>query len=457
MRIAQDAPLYESVPPVAYGATDMDLPRAIAAAAEPLPDPRDAAFGNAFDRYASSRVVLLGEASHGTSEFYRARAAITRRLIEAHGCTIVALEADWPDAATLDRSVRPPTLAARETGEPAFRRFPTWMWRNVEVAAFVAWLREHNRSVAPERRVGLYGLDLYNLAASMRAVIDYLDDVDPAAAQIARRRYGCLEPWRNEPADYGRAALDPGYARCEDAVVRMLVDLQARRPQYAAHDGERFLDATANARLVQSAEAYYRAMYRGAADSWNLRDRHMFDTLREVVEARGAGAKAVVWAHNSHIGDARETAMGRLHGELNIGQLCRQHYGEDDTALIGMGTHAGTVAAASDWDAPMQVMDVRPSLDESCERIVHDSGVGRGLVDLRRLADPDLREALLQPRLERFIGVIYRPDTERWSHYAQCSLARQLDAYLWFDQTRAVTPLSAEPATGEDDTYPFAL
>ncbi|MBL8689350.1 MAG: protein-L-isoaspartate(D-aspartate) O-methyltransferase, partial [Rhodospirillaceae bacterium] len=347
------------------------LPLAIKAAAEPLPDFDDPAFAAAFDRFADARVVLLGEASHGTSEFYRARAAITRRLIEKHGFTIVALEADWPDAASIDRYVRHRPAPAH--AEPAFRRFPTWMWRNTDFEAFIEHLRAHNETRPAERRAGIYGLDLYNLNASIRAVVDYLDRVDPDAARVARERYGCLTPWSREPQAYGRMAMTSGFARCEKPVVAMLADILSRQIAYAKKDGEAFLDASANARLVKSAEAYYRAMYFGAAESWNLRDRHMFETLEQVLKAKGPAAKAVVWAHNSHIGDASFTEMGTVRDELNIGQLCRERFGSD-AALIGFGTHSGTVACASDWDAGMEVKDVLPSLPESCERLAHDCG-----------------------------------------------------------------------------------
>ncbi|HEV2620974.1 MAG TPA: protein-L-isoaspartate(D-aspartate) O-methyltransferase [Frateuria sp.] len=429
------------------------LPDLIRAAAEPLPGPDDPAFGRLFDRYGDARVVLLGEASHGTSEFYRARAAITRRLIETHGFTIVAVEADWPDAAALNRYVRGRPAAH---GEPIFQRFPTWMWRNRDVARFIDWLRDYNADKPPTRQAGFYGLDLYSLDSSIRAVIDYLDKVDPEAAQVARRRYGCLMPWSKEPAQYGRMALNAGYALCEKAVVQMLRELLARRIDYVRADGEYFLDAAQNARLVSNAEAYYRAMYYGSAESWNLRDSHMFETLEHLLDAAGPQSKAVVWAHNSHIGDARHTEMGQVREELNLGQLCRQRFGRH-AALIGFGTHTGTVAAADDWDEPMKVMDVVPSRKDSYERLFHDAGQPRCLLDLREGANRELCGRLASARLERFIGVIYRPDTERWSHYVECSMPRQFDGYAWFDQTHAVEPLGEEPRTGAAETWPFGL
>ena len=422
--------------------------------AEPLPDLDDDAFGPFFDRFASCRVVLFGEASHGTSEFYRARATITRRLIEAHGFTVVAAEADWPDAASLDRYVRDRPQPGH--AEPPFRRFPTWMWRNTDVEAFIEWLRAWNLERPPEARAGFYGLDLYNLSASIAAVLDYLDHVDPDAAQIARQRYGCLTPWAKDPQAYGRMALSRGYRDCESAVTKMLADLIGRQLEYAAEDGDWFLDASANARLVKNAEAYYRSMYYGAAESWNLRDTHMFETLRAVLDAKGDDAKAVVWAHNSHIGDASKTEMGIVREELNLGQLCREAFGRD-AALIGFGTHTGTVACASDWDEPMEVKRVTPSRADSYERLAHDSGEKRFLLDLREAVHDGLRHRLLESRLERFIGVIYRPETERWSHYVECSLPQQFDAYVWFDETTAVTPLPTRMRKGAEETYPFGL
>jgi len=433
---------------------EQTVPDLIRAASEPLPTFDDPAFGELFDRYADARVVLLGEASHGTSEFYRARDAITRRLIARHGFNIVAVEADWPDAATIDRYVR--HRPARAGAEPPFRRFPTWMWRNAEFETFVEWLRAHNDTRPDAQRAAFYGLDLYSLNSSIRAVIDYLDKIDPEAAHIARQRYGCLTPWAKEPASYGRMALNAGYAVCEREVVTMLGDLLERQLDYARSDGESFFDAAQNARLVTNAEAYYRAMYYGAAESWNLRDTHMFETLQHLLDAGGGKAKAVVWAHNSHIGDARHTEMGELRDELNIGQLCREHY-EDEAVLIGFGTHAGTVAAASDWDEPMVVMRVQPSRADSYEHLFHEAQVARSLTDLRKDAHPELRGQLLTQRLERFIGVIYRPDSERWSHYAQASLPRQFDAYVWFDQTQAVEALPTRVREGVPDTYPFGL
>jgi protein-L-isoaspartate(D-aspartate) O-methyltransferase len=445
-----DAPGRAPAPPPA----PPDVPALIRAAAEPLPGFDDPAFGAMFDRFGDCRVVLLGEASHGTSEFYQARAAITRRLIEEHGFNIVAVEADWPDAAMVDRYVR--HRPAQHGSTPPFRRFPSWMWRNTDVEAFTEWLRSYNEQFHPAGRVGFYGLDLYSLSASISAVLGYLGEIDPEAAQLARERYGCLVPWQHDPAQYGRPALHPRFAHCEAAVLAQLRDLLEKRLEYTEHDGESFLDATQNARLVASAERYYRLMYQGSAKSWNLRDTHMFETLVHLLDARGPDAKAVVWAHNSHIGNAGATEMGQDHDELNIGQLCRARFGAD-AALIGLSTHTGTVAAATHWDGDMEVKRVAPSRPDSYEHLAHASGVPRFLLDLTPGANPALHRQLRHPRLERFIGVIYRPETELQSHYARATLPDQFDAFVWFDETRAVTPLSGITLHGTPDTYPFGL
>ena len=434
---------------------DRELIELIAEAAERLPAPDNPAFGQMFDRFADRRVVLLGEASHGTAEFYRARAAITRHFVEHHGFTIIAVEADWPDAATVDRYVR--NRDGPEAGEPPFQRFPTWMWRNVEIDALVRWLRQHNEGVAdPARKAGFYGLDIYNLSGSIAAVLDYLDEADPEAAAAARERYGCLMPWQDEPAAYGRHALTTGYAACEEKVVEQCRALLAKRLELSGKDGDSFFDAAQNARLVASAEEYYRIMYYGGAESWNLRDRHMFETLENVLAAQGPDAKAIVWAHNSHIGDARATDMGQRRGELNLGQLCRERWG-DGAALIGFGTHTGTVSAATDWDGEREVKRVRLSREDSYERLFHEAGVSPALIDLSPGRHEALRNRLMQPRRERFIGVIYRPETELQSHYGRAILPQQFDAWCWFDETEALEPLGPEPHGGPAETFPFGL
>ncbi|MCB2074949.1 MAG: erythromycin esterase family protein [Novosphingobium sp.] len=421
-------------------------------AAELLPNPDAPDFADAFERFADARIVLLGEATHGTHEFYAARAAITRRLIERHGFNIVAVEGDWPDIARIDDYVRHNAPRPRQ-GDP-FARFPTWMWRNREVLAFADWLRSHNEHLPEQSRASMRGLDVYSLGESIHAVITYLDTHDPSAAEEARRRYGCLLPWEDEPQHYGRAVEYGELAGCEDAVVAQLGELLEHRMKLIAEDGEAFFDAEQNARIVRAAESYYRAMYRGSAASWNLRDRHMFDTLQRLM-AHEDDARAVIWAHNSHIGNASATAMG-WHGEFNIGELVRTGYG-DQAVLIGFGTDRGTVAAASDWGAEMHVKQVRPARDDSWEAAFRHTGYARSLTDWRGPRRAELAEALSQTLLERAIGVIYRPQTELTSHYFEAVLADQFDAYVWFEETRAVTPLGPERPHGAPETWPFGL
>lgn len=424
----------------------------IALAAEPLPDLDDPAFGRLFDRFGDARVVLLGAATHGTAEFYRARAAITRWMVENRGFNIIALDADWPDARVLDARVRG---RKRPAGSEAFARGPNWMWRNAEFDAFLGWLTAHNRDRPLGAQAAIYGLDRYNLIGSMRAAVEHLDRVDPEAAAVARERYGGLNPWAQEPQAYGRMAVSGRYAGCEGAVTGMLVDRLSRQLRETAGSDEALLDATESARLLRDAEAYYRAMYYGGGEAWNLRGGHMFETLKGLLDAKGRDAKAIVWAHNAHVGDARATEMGIVRDELNLGQLCRQAWA-DETRLIGFGTNAGTVACAGAWDGPMEVKALRPSLAESQERQSHNAGVDRFLLDLRTHVHSATRRALAAPRLERFVGMSYQPETERFSHYAECRLPEQFDAWVWFDETRAITPLPA-PAIGarEDDPWPF--
>ncbi len=405
------------------------------------------------ERIGAARVVLIGEASHGTSEFYSVRARITRELIEHKGFTIVGIEADWPDAQQLNRYAQGRDPAQLRT--PAFSRFPTWMWRNRETAAFIEWLREHNAELEAPERAGVYGLDLYSMNNSIGAVLDYLDRADPTAAENARQRYACFSPWEMDPATYGRAAVSGRMESCEADAVAILTDLLAKRMCYLRADGDSFFDAERNATVVRRAESYYRAMYYGSRESWNLRDRHMFDTLEAALDHHGEGSKAVVWAHNSHIGDARATEMG-TRGETNIGQLCRERFGAGAYA-IGMGTHTGSVAAADNWDEPMRVMRINPSHPDSYERLCHDTGVPAFMLHLRSPRNPDVRAGLLKPHLERAIGVIYRPETEVLSHYFQASLPVQFDEYLWFDQTTPVRPIQAAQLAGAPETYPFAL
>ncbi len=408
--------------------------------------------------------MLLGEATHGTHEFYRERAFITRRLIEEQGFAAVAVEADWPDAYRINRYVRGTSAdeeAVQSLGD--FGRFPTWMWRNADVLDFVGWLRTHNDRLPPAQRAGFYGLDLYSLRSSTHAVLAYLDKVDPDAALRARRRYGCFDQFGENLQEYGYAANVGLHPSCEREVVAQLVDLHRQRLAYASRDGrvaaDDFFFAAQNARLVRNAEAYYRTMFRGRNESWNLRDRHMADTLGELLtflERGRSGARMVVWAHNSHLGDARATEMGEG-GEWNVGQLAREAYGAS-AVLVGFTTNSGTVTAASEWDGPAHRKQVRPALAGSYERLFHDTGIPRMLLPLR--TDLDLASALASRRLERAIGVLYLPASERRSHYFHATLPEQFDFVLHFDETRAVEPLERGAlweSEGESGTYPSGL
>jgi protein-L-isoaspartate(D-aspartate) O-methyltransferase len=403
-------------------------------------------------RIGDARVVLLGEATHGTSEFYRMRDRITRELITQKGFRFVAIEGDWPDAARVDHYVR--HLEYPPSEWTAFARFPVWMWRNNEVRAFVDWLRACNASRKSAARVAFHGLDLYSLYDSIRAVLKYLERVDPATANVARERYGCLTPWQSDPATYGHAALTGAYPTCEADVVTVLTDLLHKRREYAERDGERFMDAVQNARLVTNAERYYRIMYYGSRASWNLRDSHMFETLKTLLSFYGPSSKAIVWAHNSHVGNAAATEMFSR-GEYNLGHLCRTQFGTL-AYTIGFGTHGGAVAAASSWDGPMEIKTVLPAIPESYEHICHETGKRCFLLDLRQPACNEMR-GLRNPRLERAIGVIYRPETELASHYFQAVLPEQFDEYVWFDETSPITPLAARTLEDLPDTYPFGL
>jgi erythromycin esterase-like protein/predicted phosphoribosyltransferase len=415
------------------------------------------------DGIGDARLVLLGEATHGTHEFYRERAVITQQLIARKGFAAVAVEADWPDAYRVNRFVRGESADATAVDALSdFKRFPAWMWRNTDVVDFVGWLRTHNDGVPVESRVGFYGLDLYSLRASMNAVLTYLDVVDPPGARRARDRYGCFDRFGDEPQDYALATGHGLSASCEREVISQLVDLKRRAAQYAARDGRLARDAhfyaEQNAQLVASAEEYYRTMLGGRAASWNLRDRHMTDTLERLLAFLSVdrAARVVVWAHNSHLGDARATEMREI-GELNVGQLVRERFG-GTSVLVGFTTFTGTVTAATEWDAPAARRQVRPALNHSYEALFHACGVPRMLLPLR--TDPDLASALSAPHLERAIGVIYAPHTERRSHYFHARLAEQFDYVLHFDETRAVEPLERTAAWDHlelAETYPSGL
>jgi protein-L-isoaspartate(D-aspartate) O-methyltransferase len=439
----------------ATGKPETTLPELIYQSSEHFARIDHVNLNNLLERIGDSRLVLLGEASHGTAEFYEMRARITRELVEKKGFNIVAVEADWPDAACIDHYIHDSSSDPLLESKP-FSRFPTWMWANQSVLEFTHWLKAHNEKISsPEEQAGFYGLDLYSMFSSMEVVLNYLEEVDPETAEVARLRYGCLMPWANDPAMYAQVTITKQYRQCEKDVLDTLQNLMKKRVDYCRADGERFFNAEQNARLVANAERYYRTMYYAENNSWNQRDQHMFETLQSVLKFRGPTSKAVIWEHNSHVGDARATQMS-ARGEFNIGQLVRQEYG-DDAYLVGFGTDHGTVAAASEWGGPMEIKQVQPSHIDSYERVCHETMTDNFLLPLRKPLLEITRNKLLSERLERAIGVIYRPETELQSHYFYASLPRQFDEYIWFDETRAVEPLTRETIKDMPDTFPFGL
>jgi len=412
-----------------------------------------------------ARCVLIGEASHGTHDFYRQRAQLTKRLIVEKGFDAVAAEADWPDAYRVNRYVRGLGQDA-DAGEALadFRRFPAWMWRNADVLDFVGWLRDFNDARGAQARVGFYGLDLYSLHSSIGAVLAYLDKTDQSLSERARQRYACFDHFGSDPQDYGmRAALGLS-PDCEREVVQQLLELREQRAHLVENAGlaasDEHFQAEQNARVVKNAEEYYRTMFRGSVASWNLRDSHMAETLESLLvhlQGRGRSSKVVVWAHNSHVGDARATELGK-EGELNLGQLVRERFGAEAT-LIGFSTYHGAVTAASDWGQPAQRMPVRAGLEQSYESLFHE--LDQPAFILRSSDLPAaMRAQLAEPRLQRAIGVVYRPESERRSHYYQTSLPRQFDAVLHIDRTRALEPLETTSTLAAPDaaeTFPTGL
>ncbi len=439
--------------------TDAEVVREVA---QPLSGGADEHDG-LLELVGDARFVLLGEATHGTHEFYSQRAAITKRLITEKRFSILAIEADWPDSARVHRYARGATADANaDEALSGFVRFPVWMWRNTDIVEFVEWLRGFNSSLEPKRApVGFYGMDLYSLHASIQAVLKYLEKVDSDSAKRARLRYSCFDHFSRKPQEYGYATTVGAAEPCEEMVVEQLVELQTKAAEFLSRDGdvaaEELFFAEQNARLIKNAEQYYRSMFRGRASSWNLRDRHMVETIENLVAHLDGShqPKAVLWAHNSHLGDARATEMSH-YGEVNVGQLMRERFG-DETVLIGFSTYSGTVTAASDWGAPTERKNVRPALRGSYEQLFHETGLPRFWIDLRGAGQIGV---LQQRRIERAIGVIYRPETERLSHYFHARLPEQFDAIILIDETRAVAPLEQTSIwdAGElPETYPFKV
>jgi len=414
------------------------------------------------ERIGDAPIVLLGEASHGTHDFYEARAALTRRLIAEQGFTAVVAEADWPDAYRVNRFVRgegPDASAFDALGD--FQRFPTWMWRNSVVEEFVGWLRYRNAARAREDRAGFYGMDLYSLYRSIEHVLRFLDGVDPPAAARARERYACFGGFGSRAEVYGRTAGLGLQSSCERAAIAQLVDMREQAERHIRANGVSGIDeqffAIQNARLVRNAERYYRSMFGGRVTTWNMRDQHMMaccEALREHFSAHAPTNKIVVWAHNSHLGDARASEWARVN-QLNLGQLMRERHGRE-VVSVGFSTHTGTVTAASDWDGPAEVKSVRPSLEGSWERALHEVGIPDFFMLSREAGD-----GFGQERLNRAIGVIYRPQTERQSHYFRSRLFQQFDVVVHYDETRAVRPLERWPLQAHPhepaETFPFGV
>ncbi len=423
---------------------DLLLVQAVRHIAHPL-DAFAPDYDAVLEHIGDARFVLLGEATHGTHEFYQERAKITERLIVERGFTAVAVEADWPDAYRVNRYIRGES-ADRDAEESLrdFKRFPSWMWRNADFLDFAGWLREYNQTTPADQRAGVYGLDLYSRFSSIEAVMRYLDRVDAPAAARARARYACFDHFNEDSQAYGYAATTGLEESCEQEVVAQLVELQKAAASYATRDGhqgeDEFFFAEQNARLAMNAEEYYRSMFRGRVSSWNLRDQHMVDTLDALMQhlsRRRPNPKVVVWAHNSHLGNAGATEMSRR-GELNVGQLVKTRFGAA-ARLIGFTTHDGTVTAASEWNGPAELKRMTPSLPGSIEQVLHETEVPRFFLDLR--GHRRALDAFQHPYLQRAIGVIYRPETERMSHYFETRLLDQFDSVLHIDRTRAVEPL----------------
>ena len=424
--------------------------------ARPLRDPTD--LDPLMARIGDARVVLLGEASHGTHEYYTWRTAITRRLVEEKGFSFVAVEGDWPDCYRLNRFVKayPGTPEKAADALETFRRWPTWMWANEEVKHLVDWLRGYNDGQPDARKVGFYGLDVYSLWDSLHEVMGYLRKKDPTAFAAARRALKCFEPYGEEAQEYARATMY-GDESCRDEVIDLLRRVRAAAEAHDGGDGRdgQFV-AEQNALVIKNAEAYYRAMVRSDNESWNVRDRHMAETLDRLLAHHGRGAKAVVWEHNTHIGDARYTDMAD-DGMVNIGQLARERYGEDDTVLVGFGSYRGTVIAGDSWDAPWAEMRVPPAREDTWEDVLHKATARDALY----VFPPDVSKEMSEWRGHRAIGVVYRPQYERYGNYVPTVLPRRYDAFLYIDQSKGVRPLfrptDAELPEEAPETYPTGV
>jgi erythromycin esterase-like protein len=433
------------------------LARGVKEIARPIADPAD--LGPLLDLIGDARFVLLGEASHGTSEFYTWRTEISRRLIREKGFSFIAVEGDWPDCYRVNRYAKGYSDSGRSADEVlhAFERWPTWMWANLEVVALCRWLREHNEKRPRDRRVGFYGLDVYSLWESMHEVVAYLERVDPAAARTARLAYRCFDPYGESAEDYARAtALVP--TSCENEAVAALRLLRERAVDYREDGPEHFFVAEQNALVARNAERYYRTVVRGGPASWNVRDHHMVETLERLMAFHGPHAKAIVWEHNTHVGDARFTDMARA-GMVNVGQLVRQAHGNDDVVIVGFGTHRGTVIAAQEWGAPMQLMPVPEARRESYEAVLHHTGIPDFLLPFAVRETHPVVDELREPRGHRAIGVVYNPELEHYGNYVPTILPERYDAFIYLDETHAVAPLHMPVRVDRDlpETYPSGV
>jgi erythromycin esterase len=408
------------------------------------------------ERIGGAKFVLLGEASHGTAEYYDWRRRLSERLIRDKGFSFIAVEGDWPDCYRLNRYVKGRANSGGSAAEVLheFERWPTWMWANDEVVELAEWLHEFNATRPEQQKAGLYGLDVYSLWESMDAVLAYLHRTQVDAVEAARQAFACFEPYGRDEQEYARATMWAP-ASCEEDVVRMLHELRLDRPKYQ-HDGrEEFFNAEQNAIVARNAEHYYRTMVRGGAASWNVRDGHMVESLNRLVDFHGEDCKAIVWEHNTHIGDARYTDMA-AEGMVNVGELVRQQHGADGVVLVGFGSYRGTVIAGDYWGAPMRKMPVPPGRPSSWEELLHHALGADSLLLFDRQTES---EAWLEPRGHRAIGVVYRPEVDAYGNYVPTVLPRRYDALIYLDETRALHPLRV-PADVEHEvpeTYPTGV
>jgi erythromycin esterase-like protein len=434
-----------------------DLATRLGEAALPLDGPSD--LDPLIDAIGDARYVLLGEASHGTSEFYTWRTELSRRLILEKQFSFIGVEGDWPDCYRVNRFVKGFNNAGESAAEVlnAFDRWPTWMWANREVVALAEWLHEHNRHLPAEQQAGFYGLDVYSLWESMSAVVNYLEGIDPGFAVAARKAYTCFEPYHGDVQEYARAtAMVP--TSCEDEAVAVLRALRARAPEFREDGREAYFNAEQNALVARGAELYYRTMVRGGPTSWNVRDHHMVDTLERLMAHHGPRARAIVWEHNTHVGDARFTDMARA-GMVNVGQLVRQEHGVEGVILAGFATHHGTVIAGDEWGAPMQRMRVPGAREGSVENLLHEATGGADAL-LVFNGDEDGGIAGFDAPLDnRAIGVVYDPRRERYGNYVPTIVPRRYDAVLFIDETHAVDPLHMPVRIADDvpETYPTGM